>query len=522
MALTPQEIRFEVCQRSEDQASLAMAWRNDAVTRSMAYRQHEMAWDEFWSEYCESYLGAEVPTAFAVLDGRRIGLIRFRRFRDTRASAGNCQDISIILAPEERGKGLAATVLAAAVQYARGFGIDTLIAEVRRENLASAKAFRRAGFSLLGEDLVTPYAGMQPAAVNRYCYDLTDGFWRGGGVKIVAEAGSNWRVGAPRRDLAMGRALIEAAAAAGADVVKFQTYKPETTYVANAGKAAYLVDSGVENDMADLFADLSMPYEMISALAEAAKEAGIGFMSTGFSTADMQAIDPFVSLHKIASYEISHVRLIDFAAATGKPTMMSTGASDMADIAWAVARYHAQGGRNLCLLQCTASYPSPLSALNLKVLPDLHRRFGVAVGFSDHSREPLAGPAAAVALGARCIEKHFTLHNALPGPDHAFAVTPDELAAMVRAVRAAEAVLGDGIKAVQPEERELAAFARRGVQALRHITAGDLLRENDTVAILRPGTQSLGIHPRHLDEIEGKTAIRDIPCGAGIRPGDWA
>lgn len=346
-------------------------------------------------------------------------------------------------------------------------------------------------------------------------------FWNQGGVRVIAEAGSNWRMGTPKRDRAMARALIDAAVAAGADFVKFQTYRPETVYVANAGQSDYLADAGVTEDIADIFADLAMPYEMLAELAEYCRTQGIGFMSTGFSAADFAAIDPHVEVHKIASYELSHLRLLDLAARTGKPLVLSTGAATADDIAWAVDRFHAQGGRELCLLQCTAKYPAPLSAIDVRIIDWLGQRFGVAAGLSDHSRDPVTAPVAAVIRGARCVEKHFTLHNALPGPDHPFALTADELTLMVKKIREAEQVLGSGVKQIQAEEAELAAFARRGVQALRAIAAGELLEEDVNIAILRPGKQSPGVHPRFIEEMAGRRATRAIAPGEGLRMGDW-
>lgn len=337
---------------------------------------------------------------------------------------------------------------------------------------------------------------------------------------IIAEAGSNWRMGTAARDMAMARTLIDIARESGADAVKFQTYRAETVYVSNAGSSDYLSDSGIKEDIRDIFDDLAMPYEMIADLAAYCERQGIQFMSSPFSPADFAAVDPFVRVHKIASYEISHVHLIELAARSGKPLVMSTGASSEEDIAWAVDYFRAHGGGELALLQCTSRYPAPLDSLNLRVIPWLRERFGVAAGLSDHSREPAVAPAAAVALGARVIEKHYTVDNRLPGPDHAFALLPGELKEMVEHIRAVELALGDGVKAVHPVENELADYARRGVQAIRDIAPGERLREGKNFAILRPGKQTLGAHPRHLERIEGRTARRAIALGEGIGPDD--
>lgn len=341
-------------------------------------------------------------------------------------------------------------------------------------------------------------------------------------VLIVAEAGSNWRMGTTERDLRMAEALIDVAAEAGVDVVKFQTYRPETTYAPGAGTSDYLSHAGIREDIASIFADLAMPYEMLGALAARCRARGVEFMSTPFSLQDLEAVDPHVRLHKCASYEISHLRLLEGFARTGKPLLLSTGAADEADVGWAVDSFRAAGGKELCLLQCTARYPAPPASLNLAAIPALRARFGVPMGLSDHSRHPVHAPVAAVALGARVIEKHFTLDNRLPGPDHAFAVTPAELRTLVHAVREAELALGSGVKDVLPEEAELRAFARRAVQATRAIARGETLREGINVAILRPGKQRQGVHPRRLSELEGKRATRDILPGEGVGEGDWS
>jgi N-acetylneuraminate synthase len=394
-------------------------------------------------------------------------------------------------------------------QARHGYGLSTLLAEPANGDPATTAALIQAGYR--------PIEGTK-----RLRRELVAEFWRARDVCIIAEAGSNWRMGSPGRDLAMAKVLIEVAAAAGADAVKFQSFRPETLYAEGAGSSVYLAASGITATMEEMFADLAMPHEMLPALAEHARAHGIAFMSTAFSPADFAAVDPFVGVHKIASYEISHIRLIELAARSGKPTVMSTGAATLADVAWAVDHYHRCGGRDLCLMQCTAKYPAPLEALNLAAIPDLARMFGVSAGLSDHSRDPVVGPLAAVALGARAIEKHFTLGNRLPGPDHAFAVSPDELRRLVEAVRAASAARGTGVKAVLEPEMELASFAQRGVQATRVIAPGDLLTEEGNIAILRPGRQAKGVHPRLLPGIAGRRATRELRPGEGLRPGDWS
>ena len=340
------------------------------------------------------------------------------------------------------------------------------------------------------------------------------------GVFVIAEAGSNWRMGTPDRDRQMARALVQVAAEAGADAVKFQTYRARDTYVADAGASDYLADLGIHRSINDIFVDLEMPYELIGEIAAYCDDAGIEFMSTPFSVADAQAVDPYVRRHKVASYEINHVRLLQRLAATGKPLIVSTGAATEDDIDFCLTTTRAAGASDITLLQCTSRYPAPPDSLNLAVIPWLARRFGVSVGFSDHSRDPIVGPVAAVALGATVIEKHFTIDNRLPGPDHAFALEPEELTAMVRAIRAAEQMRGDGVKAVGSAETELRSFAVRAIQATRDLAPDDLLVEGENIDVLRPGKRSVGMHPRHLDALRGRRAARHIPAGEGLRPND--
>jgi sialic acid synthase SpsE len=339
-------------------------------------------------------------------------------------------------------------------------------------------------------------------------------------VFVIAEAGSNWRVGSPERDRQMARTLIRIAVDAGADAIKFQTFRSSDVYVVDAGPSDYLADLGISRSINAIFEDLEMPYEMIGELAQYSREQNIEFMSTPFSIADAAAIDPHVKRHKVASYEINHVRLLQALAATGKPLIVSTGAASEEDIVFGMGTLRDAGAQDITLLQCTARYPAPLESLNLQVIPWLTERFGVPAGLSDHSRDPIAGPAAAVALGARVIEKHFTVDNRLPGPDHAFAIEPEELTAMVRSIRATEQVVGDSSKGIQSHEAELRRFAVRAIQAITDIAEGEPLVEGKNIDVLRPGKRSAGMHPRYLDSLIDRRASRAIAAGDGVSEDD--
>lgn len=516
------EISFECVRNIESHARLIMDWRNDPVTLRMSFHDQPKEWKSFFEEFKNEYFAfPDLSPLFVVIGGKRVAFLRFKPVVHPAGSTRKCCDVSINVAPEFRGHGIGQASLKAVQSWLRQQGYEDLYAEVKTDNIASQKAFENAGFIKLRDVAKFIEDTGETVEICRYFVELVPELSCEKPVFIIAEAGSNWRMGTFERDLIMAKTLIEAAADAKADAIKFQTFRPETIYVPNAGISNYLSEAGIEKEMQEIFTDLAMPYEMIPLLAEHCQLYEIQFMSTPFSPSDFQVVDPYVNIHKIASYEIGHIHLLELAARSGKPLLLSTGAATEEEIAWAVTTYRKLGGKHLILLQCTARYPAESTTLNLRAIPWLKQRFKVEVGLSDHSRHPVEAPVAAVSLGAKVIEKHFTLHNLLPGPDHAFAVTPQELKELVKAVRLTEQMLGYTIKVIDPSEDELRNFARRGIQALSNIKAGEIFHENVNVAILRPGQQKLGIHPKFIHAIEGKVATRAIPLGEGLQRGDW-
>ena len=335
-------------------------------------------------------------------------------------------------------------------------------------------------------------------------------------VFIIAEAGSNWKCGTYEEDLKRAKELIKVARDSGADAVKFQTFKPETIYASDAGKSDYLSTHGITQSINDIFEHLSMPYEMIPELANYSAQENISFMSTPFSIQDAKEVDPYVQIHKISSFEINHVRLIEFLAATNKPLLISTGASTYDEIDFVVNLIRKKNNNNIALLQCTSKYPCSLEALNLSAIPQMKSRYNVPVGLSDHSMEPVISSVLAVGLGATIIEKHFTLDRNLSGPDHSFALIPSELTLMIKSIRNAEKAKGNGKKEILKEENELRRFATRAIQSIRDISKGEVLREGINFEVLRPGNRIRGIEPRFLETLNGKRAKQDIKKGDGI------
>jgi len=318
---------------------------------------------------------------------------------------------------------------------------------------------------------------------------------------VIAEAGANHN-----RDLGMGRELIDVAVEAGADAVKFQTYSAETLYSRKTPRFSYL--EGVsDKDTWDLIKEIELPRQWQGELAAHAARRGITFLSSPF---DAQAVDELAALdvpaYKIASFEIVDLSLIGYAAAKGRPMILSTGLASYEDITDALAACAAAGNREVVLLQCASLYPAPPTRMNLRAMATLRQAFGVPVGLSDHSLG-IHVAAAAVALGACVMEKHFTLDRRLPGPDHPFAIEPGELRDMVRHIREVESALGDGLKlGPAPEEEEMHQKGRRSLIAARAIPRGSRI-ERSMLAVKRPG---FGIRPKFIDLVVGRVARVDI------------
>ncbi|MFC7058371.1 N-acetylneuraminate synthase family protein [Halovenus salina] len=324
---------------------------------------------------------------------------------------------------------------------------------------------------------------------------------------VIAEAGSNHN-----GDIETAKELIDVAADAGADAVKFQTFRAEDMYVEESGEAEYLED---ERSLYEIIEDMEMPYEWIPELYEYCKEQGVCFMSTPFDERSADELEAYVPAFKIASYTMSHHPFLEHLASMDKPIIMSTGAHEMAEVAESVDTLDSVGFDELVLLQCVAAYPTPLELINVRVVETLREEFGVPTGLSDHTLDPTTAPSTAVTLGASVVEKHFTLDKSMEGPDHQFALEPDELDVMVDAIRKTESVLGTGHKEVIEVEQELHDIARRRIHAARDINEGEIITE-ENIAVLRSGKREPGLKPKFYHEILGTTATTALGENDGI------
>ncbi|MBG0789048.1 MAG: pseudaminic acid synthase [Desulfovibrionaceae bacterium] len=328
-------------------------------------------------------------------------------------------------------------------------------------------------------------------------------------VFIIAEMSANHG-----RDFDRAVAIIEAAKAAGADAIKLQTYTPDTITIDCASDLFTIQGTIWEGrTLYDLYGEAYTPWEWHAPLKKIADDLGLLFFSTPF---DFTAVDFLEELdvpcHKIASFEMVDLPLIRKVAATGKPVIMSTGMASEAEIEEAVAAFRNAGGTELALLKCTSAYPAPPEEMNLRTIPYLAERFGVTAGLSDHTLG-IEIPIAAVAVGARIIEKHFCLERDADGPDTSFSLEPAEFMAMVNGVRNAKKALGGIVFSADGKQKDSTRF-RRSLFVVADMAAGEVFTP-ENIRSIRPGH---GMHTRHYEEVLGKRASRVLTKG---EPLDW-
>jgi pseudaminic acid synthase len=325
---------------------------------------------------------------------------------------------------------------------------------------------------------------------------------------IVAELSANHN-----QDFERAVQIIQAAKQAGADAVKLQTYTADTLTISST-KSYFHIGGGTLWDgrgLHDLYADAFTPWEWQPKLKAVANELGMDLFSTAFDRTAVDFLEEMgVPCHKVASFEIVDIPLIEKMASTGKPLIISTGMATLAEIDEAVCAARAAGASEIALLKCTSAYPSPPEMMNLRTIPHLAQAFGFAVGLSDHTIGT-AVPAAAVALGARIVEKHFTLSRSDPGPDSAFSLEPPEFKMMVEAVRAVEKAIGTVAYGPTPDEQRSRVF-RRSLFLVQDVRAGDVFTA-ENVRSIRPGH---GLPPKFLYEVIGRRAACDAERGTPI------
>lgn len=323
---------------------------------------------------------------------------------------------------------------------------------------------------------------------------------------IIAELSANHN-----GSFELAKKTINAIKEAGADAVKLQTYTPDSLSLDLENAYIKKICGGLWDGYKpyDLYKLAQTPWEWQPELAAYAISLGLDWLSSPF---DNEAVDFLESIncpaYKIASYEITHIPLIEYAASKGKPMIISTGLAEIDDITLAIDACHRVGNNDITLLKCTSQYPANIEDANLSTINDMRRRFNVPVGLSDHSPGSIV-PIVAVSLGATIVEKHFILDRSLGGADSAFSMEPDEFNEMVRLIRQAEATLGKITYDVSPSDKE----NRRSLFAVEDIKADEAFTEAN-VRSIRPG---YGLHPKYLNDILGKVAKTDLSKGTPLR-----
>ncbi|EMO15055.1 N-acetylneuraminate synthase [Leptospira santarosai str. CBC523] len=322
---------------------------------------------------------------------------------------------------------------------------------------------------------------------------------------IIAEAGVNHN-----GDLELARKLIDVAANAGADIVKFQTFEAERLVTKSAKKADYQnsATGNAAESQYEMLKKLELSKENHEKLIQYCKQTGIEFLSTAFDLQSLAFLEQLnLSRYKIPSGEITNLPYLQKIGSSGKPIILSTGMSTLGEIESALLVLETTGAKRneITVLHCNTEYPTSYSDVNLSAMKSIADAFKIKVGYSDHT-SGIEVSVAAVALGASVIEKHFTLDRSLPGPDHKASLEPNELKTMVRSIRNIELSLGDGIKKPSNSELKNISIARKSIVAAFSIKAGEIFtRENLTAK--RPGD---GISPMRLDEVIGLKAKRDF------------
>jgi len=321
-------------------------------------------------------------------------------------------------------------------------------------------------------------------------------------VFIIAEAGVNHN-----GSLDLAYQLIDVAKDAGADAVKFQTFKAENVVSKLADKAEYQKKTtGSDKSQLEMVKKLELSFGDFVKLKKYCDKKGIMFLSTPFDHQSINFLYDLVDIYKIPSGEITNYPYLKHIAAKNKFIIMSTGMANLGEVEEAINTIRSVNSQaQISLLHCTTNYPTSYEEVNLKAMQTLAAAFQLPVGYSDHTLG-IEVPVAAVAMGAKIIEKHFTLDKKLPGPDHKASLEPNELKEMVKAIRNIEMALGDGIKKPNKSETEIMKVARRSLIATRDIKAGEIIKESD-IAIKRPGT---GILPKFKEIVIGTKLVNDI------------
>jgi len=318
---------------------------------------------------------------------------------------------------------------------------------------------------------------------------------------IIAEAGVNHN-----GDIDIAKQLVDKAYEAGADAIKFQTFKSENLVTKKAPKAEYQKKTTGDGSQFQMLKKLELSIEDHIILNEYCKDKGIMFISTPFDFESVDLLEQIdVPIYKISSGDLTNLPLLRYVSSKNKPIILSTGMANLGEIEEAIEAIFETGNNKIILLHCTSNYPTDYEDVNLKAMLTMKEAFKLPVGYSDHT-VGIEVPIAAVTLGAKVIEKHFTLDRNMDGPDHKASLEPNELKMMVKSIRNIEKAMGDGIKRCNKNEENTKNVARKSIVAARDISKDEVITIND-ISFKRPG---FGLEPKYADLIIGKKARRNM------------
>ena len=457
---------------------------NDPAVRQNSIHQEPIVWDEHVTWFNDAVANPNLMFYVAeTVTGDFVGQVRFLRDKGEWV-------VSISVSGSFRRRGVGAEILLSAMRKSR---IRDFVAFVKAGNAASQNMFAKCGYKSMG----TTTLNGESFCIWKYSY-----------VFVIAEMSAN-HCG----DKNLAKQIIAAAKDCGVDAVKLQTYTADTMTI-DSKNDCFKISGGTVWDgkfLYDLYKDAYTPWEWQKELKDYADEVGIELFSTPFDKISVDFLESIgVRRYKIASFEAVDIPLVRYAASKGKPMIVSVGICSLEEIQDVVDACKAEGNNDLTLLKCTSAYPAKLEDMNLATIPDMISRFGsqgVKIGLSDHSMD-VETVVAGVALGARVVEKHFTLDRKLGGADAAFSLNPEEMAATVRAIRNTERLLGRVDYTVNQSNRKFA----RSLFAVKDIKAGEQFT-NENVRSIRPGD---GLPPKVFGQIIGRAAMRNIKCGTPL------
>lgn len=492
--------------KNEKDGKLILKWRNDPITRKCFFNQKFQYWDNFKKIFFDKYFLNYIPPLFAIYNNKKIAFIGLKNNENFK----NSINISINLNPEYRGKKLAVPIILKILIYINNNypEIKNIIAEIKEFNIPSIKSFEKCNFKLINKLF------KNDSTILVYNFNMENlKFCINGKIigknyptYFIAELSCNHN-----QDIKQAYKLIDEAHKSGANAIKLQTYTADTMTI-NSDKPYFkdcLKGSIWEGEtLYNLYKRAYTPWEWTQELKEYANKLGMDLFSSPF---DVTAVDFLEELeipcYKIASFEIVDHVLIKRIAQTGKPVIISSGMASRGELEEAVNLLRKNGCNQIAMLKCTSAYPAKPEDANLITLQNMAQTFDVIPGLSDHTLG-VEVPITAVALGAKIIEKHFTLSRESGSPDDAFSLTPDEFKQMVDSVRIVEKAIGKVTYGGTKSEEECKKF-RKSLFIVKDVKRGDILTK-ENIRSIRPG---YGLHTRYYEEILGKKVREDIERG---------